>query len=295
MSYGKCKCQNYRSCRCQTDYGSRKVTGIEYLNGSDSKRCRCGHYRTCRCLPRQNGAWAPQKKPNKGVKIMSEGLSGGSRCRCGHYRTCRCLPRQNGAWAPMAPGRGVMPVEAMNGPALMHNPCKCGHYRACRCLPRQNGAWAPQHKYLPHNSARLPSKEYFRGNADPLANAEYSGELNKLGQYVYLRPIPAGQGAVQDEPVGLWKTFGTVNPPFGTDTISYPIQGRVIIPGKLYKYRVLVGNQYYDVQQTGKLINGDVIDILGFYNPVVRWRIRTTNNFWDHKMMKLEERAYGGN
>ena len=264
MGYGKCKCKKYRSCRCQTDYGSRKVTGIEYMHGGYG-RCGCSDKRTCRCVPKHE---------------KMKGNHYGS-CGCSGYRTCRCLPP-----------RGMIPQEAMNGKIADYGGCGCANYRTCRCLPRQNGKWAPQHTYLPNNQTRFPKyREGFRGNAKPLANAEHGG-LGWFGQYVYTKPIPAGTGADQKVPSGLWKTFGHVVPPFGLKTVQYPIQGKVILPGRLYKYRVLVGNQFYDVQQIYKLIDGDVIDILGFYNPVVRWRVRTTNNFWDHNIIKLEEKAY---
>ncbi len=219
MGYGKCKCKKYRSCRCQTDYGDRKVTGIEYMHGS----------------------------------------GGYGKCGCSNHRTCRCQP----------PPRGMVPQEGMNGNFAGYGKCGCSNHRTCRCQP----------------------KEGFRGNAKPLANAEHGG-LGWFGQYIYTKPIPAGMGANQPLPVGMWKTFGRVVPPFGLKTVEYPIQGKVILPGRLYKYRVLVGNQFYDVQQIYKLIDGDVIDILGFYNPVVRWRVRTTNNFWDHNIIELEEKAY---
>lgn len=203
MGYGKCKCKDYRSCRCQTDYGNKRVTGIEYY-------------------PR-----------------------GG--CNCG---------RPDCPYAMNVIPRGVIPVEGMNG--------------------------------------------NFRGNAKPLANAEHGG-LGWFGQYIYTKPIPAESAAGVVGPnspaslrtgFGEWKTFGHVVPPFGLQPVKYPIQGKVILPGRLYKYRVLVGNQFYNVLQIYKLINGDVIDILGFNTPVVRWRVETKNDFWDHKIIEKEVRAY---
>lgn len=232
-------------------------------------KCKCKKYRTCTC-----------KQPNINKTTGIEYLKGlapspfldppelvrkpGNRCRCGFYRTCRC-----------APAYGAMPVEKMQGRPTFSG-CKCSHYRTCRCLPRQNGPWAPQHE----------------GFREPIVSGE-NGGLKSFGQYIYRKPIPAGYGLIPSKR-GMWITFGTVVPPFGIPAVKFPIQGLVLSPGKFYKYRVLVGDKVYDVQQNYKLINGDVIDILGFFNPVVRWRVVTTNNFWDHGMIELEEAAYKG-
>jgi hypothetical protein len=205
-------------------------------------------------------------------------LDGYGHCKCPRYGTCKCQTKYG---VPK-----TTYIEYMHGTKA---PCPCSYYRSCRCLPEKfkHGVSAPC-KCSYYRSCRcLPEK--FK---QPLADSE-DGGLSSYGQYVYLKPLPMSTGIPdKDAAGGVWKTFGTVVPPFGIDTINYPIQGKVILPGRLYRYRILVGNQLYHVYQVYRLVNGDVVDILGFDSPVRRWRVKTNNNFWDHNIVLAEEKAY---
>lgn len=130
-------------------------------------------------------------------------------------------------------------------------------------------------------------EEAYSGNQNPLISATYTG-LNAFPQSIYRPPTPAYMSMSMPRSADAgqkWIQFGEITPPFGKRDTAFPIQGRILIPGQLYKYQVIINGRVFPVQQTHKLINGDVIDVLGFANPEVRWRVRTPNRYWDRIMI----------
>ncbi len=129
----------------------------------------------------------------------------------------------------------------------------------------------------------MGNKQSFSGNQNPLISGTFTG-LSAFPQDIYRPPTPAYPSMSYPRSSNSpykWLRVGEVVPPFGRQDIRYPIRGRVIIPGSLYKYQVVVGNRLFPVQETHKLLDGDVIDVLGFGTPQIRWRVRTGNNYWD--------------
>jgi len=125
-----------------------------------------------------------------------------------------------------------------------------------------------------------------------------SNFLAKVGNYlqrglrphrnIYQAPVPANMGYPLSNSSSNWKTIGFVMAPFGAgmgyrphrlnpaeEVVKYPLE-YIDIKSQyngVYIYRVVVGDRYYYVKQTYKVKNGDVIDVLGFAPPMIRWRV----------------------
>ena len=78
-----------------------------------------------------------------------------------------------------------------------------------------------------------------------------------------------------------WIYIGYVEKPFRISHDVFPLQARVIVPGRLYEYRVYGPyGEYHGVKQTRKISNGDPIEVWTLSGTVSTWRAKLQSNKW---------------
>ncbi len=78
-----------------------------------------------------------------------------------------------------------------------------------------------------------------------------------------------------------WVYIGYIEKPFRISNDTFPLQARVVVPGRLYEYRVYGPyGEYHGVKQTRKITNGDPIEVWTLSGTVSTWRAKLQSNKW---------------
>jgi len=122
----------------------------------------------------------------------------------------------------------------------------------------------------------------------PPANYGYFDTRNRLkccqlkdvnhGTWLNEGFVPRGRSIPEQK---KWVTIGYVEKPFRISHDVFPLQARVVVPGRLYEYRVYGPyGEYHGVKQTRKLSNGDPIEVWTLSGTVSTWRAKLQSNKW---------------